>query len=226
MINHVALAPLIGRVADSVHSSFPLHHPKEDTESALWVWVFEKKNTVEDLIRNNESWEGALYHMMTKVANSHLRKEDEAAYGYSQEDAFFYTTDAIKSILEVVFNYEDWQSFSSKWDGQPRAKKQANTGGDYVAMLADVKSAVEKLRTDQRHIISLVYEQHFTASEVAELLNIGEEAAKKRTQRAVKAIQRLLGQKPLADFRQGYEGRTGALSTTESLARIERDYNG
>lgn len=225
MIAYTALTPLVEKVASAVHASFPPHHDVNDTKQALWLWVFEKKDTVAELIRNSESWERQLYSTMTKVATTSLKKEDAATHGYSQEDAFNYPTELVKQLLETVFDYEDWQSFGQSGDGQPKAKAQANMTGDRIAMLVDVKSAVEKLKADQYNVILWTYKYHFTASDLAEVLEVGEEAAKKRVSRAVGAVRRQLGTKPLSDLRKGYSERSG-VGNAEAQYITERDYEG
>lgn len=225
-VNHEALRPLIRRVVNSVHASFPQHHDRDDTESALWVWTLENKNTVGDLVRNGERGMASLYHLMTRAANGHLKKEDQAAYGYSQEDVFVYPVALVRELLANVFNYEDWQSFGAKGDGQPRRKAQANMTGDDIAMYADVKNAFDKLEWGQRQVLLWTYRDTWTAEMIGDTLGIAEEAAKKRVTRAVGAIQRKLGSKPYSDMRQGFDGRRRAFGNGDALAQTERDYEG
>ena len=226
MVNiHDTIEYLVHQVVDSVHSSFPDHYDKSDTESTLWVWVYENKNTVEDLLLNNERWEGPLRHLMTKAGNKFLRKEDEATYGYSQDDVSAYSTKVIKTLLPNIFSYEDWQSFGLHGDGQPTAKGQVNETGDVIAAMIDIKTAVEKLRDPQRDIILWVYKYHYTMQNLADALDVPLGTAKTRHSAALKALQRSIGDKPLSEMRKGYTGRS-APGTAESLAITERDYEG
>lgn len=225
-INYEALRPIVKRVVSSVHASFPQHHDRDDTESTLWVWILENKNTVGDLVRNNKRWESNLYHLMTRAANGFLKKEDQASYGYSEDDVFNYPVELVRELLSNVFNYQDWQSFGVKGDGQPRQKVQANQTGDVLAMYADIKVAFEKIDWDQQQILLWTYRDTWTAEMIASELDITMEAAKKRVTRAVKAVQRRLGGKPYSDMRQGFSGRRAPSGTAESLAQTERDWNG
>lgn len=225
MIDYIALTPLVERVASAVHASFPSHHDVNDTKQHLWLWAFEKKSTVADIIRNGERPEGILYGMMTKVANEFLKKEDATTHGYSQDDVFNYPTAVIEELLGQVFDYEDWQSFGQHGDGQPKAKAQANMTGDRIAMLVDVKSAVERLKSDQYNAILWTYKYHFSPADLGEVLEISEDAARKRVSRSVQAVRRLLGTKPLSDLRKGYEARSG-VGNAEAQYIAERDYEG
>lgn len=224
MIDYTALTPLVERVASAVHASFPLHHDVNDTKQHLWLWVFENKNTVADIVRNTERPEGNLYSLMTKEANKFLKKEDAVSHGYSQEDVFNYPTAVVEELLSTVFDYEDWQSFGQRGDGQPTAKGQANMTGDRIAMLVDVKSAVERLNTDQYNAILWTYKYHFTPADLGEALGISEDAARKRVSRAAGAVRKLLGTKSLSDLRNGYNSRTAAAVTKGKIGAAEARY--
>lgn len=224
MIDYTALTPLVERVASAVHASFPLHHDVNDTKQHLWLWVFENKNTVADIIRNTERPEGTLYSLMTKEANGFLKKEDAVSHGYSQDDVFNYPTAVIEELLGQIFDYEDWQSFGQSGDGQPKAKAQANMTGDRIAMLVDVKSAVERLKSDQYNAILWTYKYHFSPADLGETLEISEDAARKRVSRAVQAVRRLLGTKPLSELRRGYDGRTADAVTRGRVGNAEAEY--
>lgn len=225
MIDYTALTPLVERVTSAVHASFPQHHDVDDTKQHLWLWVFENKNTIDGLIRNDESWERQLYSTMTKEATKFLKKEDSASYGYSQEDVFSYPTAVIEELLSQIFDYEDWQSFGHHGDGQPKAKAQANMTGDRIAMLIDTKSAVGRLKDDHYNAIIWVYKYGFTPADLAEQWEMTEDGARKRVKRAVQAVRGLLGTKPLSDLRKGYEARSG-VGNAEAQYITERDYEG
>lgn len=226
MIDYDTLTPLVKKAASAAHSSFPQHHEVSDTEQTIWLWVFEKKNTIAKIFRDTERPEGVLYDLMLKEANGFLKKEDAVSHGYSEEDAYYYTTEVVKTLLEDVFDYEDWQSFAAKGDGQPSSKVQANMTGDRIAMLADVKSALEKLGEDQYDTLAAVYRDGLTPEELGERLDITEDGAKGRVRRAVGAVQRRLGSRPYSDLRAGYEGRTEPVSAAEAQYTVERDYEG
>lgn len=227
MFDTTALKPLVNRVAHSVSSSFPSHYQIEDTEQEIFLWVLENQNTVERVVRDNpESWEGILYPLMSKAANKHLKKEDAATYGYSADDVFEYSTSAVEALLETAFSYEDWQSFGIHGDGQPRAKGQVNETGDMLAMLVDVKSAVERLTEKQYNAIVWRYKYHWTPAELAEGEGITRQGAEKRLGSAVQAIRKSLGVKPYTDVRRPGEARRSVIGNTEANAITDRQYEG
>lgn len=227
MLNYELLTPAVERAAGAAKSKFPAHHDVDDVKQSLWVWIMENKNTVSELIEKSEGSDNLLVDLMTKAALSHLKKEDAQSYGYDEEDVFTYSLDLIKSILEVVFEHEDWQSFSQAvGDGMPRAKSEPATGGNNLASYADVSRAITSLPEDQYNILVWRYKYHETFAVIGTYLGITRQAAQQRHEGALSAIQQFLGKRDLGEFRRGYESRTELRSNGAVNARTERDYEG
>ena len=226
MIDWTRLSPTIKSAASTAASNFPSHHDTNDIEQTLWVWVLENKNTITRILSDPESTVAAVEGLLVKRANSYLKNEDAVSYGYHQEDQFFYSVDLIKSILEVIFRHEDWQSFASALDAMPKSKSDPSQGGNNLASYADVKSAVEKLPEDYYNLIVWRYKYQYTYTRIGQENGTTKEAVRQRHDRAVKAIQALLGQQPLTSLRSGFSGRTEARNNASAVARVERDYEG
>lgn len=222
-----AMDTFIKKVAGNVANNFPSYVTRDDVAHHLWVWFLDNEYTVTSLIRDNESWEPMLYGTMVRVASTYALEEEAATNGYSTDDVYHYSTTVVRELLKDAFDYEDWQSFSTFGDGQPKSKVQSNQTGDRMAMLADVKTATENLNDDQYNVILWTYKFGFDAKALAEQLEVTETAARKRLERAVKAVQRGLGRKGLADMRNGWEGRTTERpSNAQALSLSESQYNG
>lgn len=226
MLDWNRLTPAVDRAAGIASSKFPTHHDIDDVKQSIWVWIMENKNTVTRVLTDPDTGVEALDRLLVKAASVHLKTEDAATYGYQQEDKFFYSVDLIKSILEVIFDYEDWQSFATSQDTQPKAKKNPAHSGDNLASYADVKSAVEKLPEDYYNLILWRYKYHYTFAQIGEQTDRDASSVRQRLERALKAIQGLLGQMPLGDLRKGYEGRTEPRGSVSGQVQVERDYEG
>lgn len=233
MLDWTRLTPAVDRAAGIASSKFPAHHDIDDVKQSIWVWIMENKNTVTRVLTDADTGVEALDRLLVKAASVHLKTEDAATYGYQQEDKFFYSVDLIKSILEVVFSYEDWQSFALANDAQPKAKSEPATGGNNLASYADVKSAVEKLPEDYYNLIIWRYKYHYTFAQIGGETGRDASSVRQRLERALKAVQALLGEQPLSDLRGGYDGRTADAVTRGRVTRsdtaqhiVERDYSG
>lgn len=194
-LDYDIMTRMVRDVARSVSSSFPQYVTSEDTEGHLWVWVYEKKPQIQKAVEDGPEWERKIASTLRKVASDYCAREKAAVEGYSVEDLYRYTIPKIKSLLPDIFEYQDWQSFGLKGDGQPSSKPLANQTGDRIAELIDVRAAVKALPEETKELLYLVHVYQYTAENVAEHFEISLEAAKKRMQRAYGAVQKSLGRR-------------------------------
>lgn len=228
------LTEAVDRAASIAMSKFPAHYSILDVKQELWCWIMEKRNTVSELIEKSEGSDQLLVNLMTKVALSYLKKEDAATYGYDEEDVFNFSVDMIKSILEVVFKHEDWQSMAQAiGDGMPRAKSEPATGGNNLASYADVSRAVDSLSEDHYNLLVWRYKYNRTFQQIGDEVGVNWATARDRHNAALSAIQQYLGKRDLSDFRRSYDGRTQDSLTRGNIGRsataqaiVERDYEG
>ena len=201
--------PMVKTVARSVSSAFPAYVTAEDTEGHLWVWIYDKRSTLLAAVEDDpQNWEAKIASTLRKVASSYCAKEKASVEGYSVEDLYRYTIPKIKNLLPDVFSYTDWQSFGQHGDGQPTQKAQANTTGDRVAELVDIKAAVQRLPDETKELLYLTHVFNYTTENLADHFEISHEAAKKRAQRAYGAVQRELGRKDPGDEPRAADRRT------------------
>lgn len=227
MLDYTRLTPAVDRAASIASSKFPAHHDISDVKQELWCWIMENRNTVTRVLAETESPAAVLEPLLVKAAQSYLKKEDSASYGYDEEDVFTFSVDLIKSILEVVFKHEDWQSLAQAiGDGMPRQKSDPATSGNNLASYADVSRAITTLPEDQYNALVWRYKYQLTLQQVGAEIGMSKEGARQLIDRAHSALQRALGQRSLSDFRRGFDGRTEARGNVSAQARVERDWDG
>jgi hypothetical protein len=226
MMDYSRLTPAVERAASIAVSKFPAHYDISDVKQEIWVWVMERKNVVTRILADSDGSDAALIDLMVKAANEYLKNEDAAVYGYDEEDQFNFPLDMIKSILEVVFRHEDWQSFAqAAQEGMPRAKSEPATGGNNLASYADVSRAITSLPEDQYNLLVWRYKYNETFEQIGAHVGISRQAAQQRHEGAVSAIQQFLGKRDLGELRNASEVpyRPG---NAASRARNEHDYEG
>lgn len=227
MLDYEALTPTVDRAAKLARSKFPDHHDLNDVKQTLWVWVMENKETVRNIALDSRGTDTALVELLVRAANSHLKTEEAAVYGYDENDIFTYSIDMIKKILEVVFTHEDWQSMSQAvGDGMPRQKSEPALGGNNLASYGDVSRALAQLPEEQYNLLVWRYKYRETFQAIGTASEVTKKTAENRHRAALNGLQQLLGKKDLAAFRRGYSGRTGARNSVSGQARVERDYEG
>jgi DNA-directed RNA polymerase specialized sigma subunit len=186
----------------------------------------ENKETVRGIVLDSRGADTALVQLLVKAANSHLKTEEAAVYGYDEKDSFTYSISMLKKILEVVFSHEDWQSFAMSQDTQPRAKKNPAHGGDNLASYADVSRVLPDLPDDQYNVLVWRYKYRYTFRKIGEESGTTGQKSENLHRGALNGLQRLLGKRDLADFRRGFDGRTEARNSVSGQARVERDWDG
>lgn len=208
-LDYAAFMPLVKKISVSVARNFPSYVLAGDAEGAIYVWLLEKREWVEATVRDDpHNWERKISPLMRKVAFSHCNAEKAKAEGYDPSDIYTYSAPKLVSLLPDMFDYMDWQTFGLKGDGQPGSKPQANTTGDRIAELVDIKASFEKLKEEHQEVLRLHYQWNMDLKGIAIELQITEEAAKKRSQRALAALQKGLGYKPQEEVRKIEERRT------------------
>jgi DNA-directed RNA polymerase specialized sigma24 family protein len=218
--------PMVKNVARSVSSAYPAFITAEDTEQALWLWLYDRRASVLQTVEDSpEDWEAKIASTMRKVAFDHCAREKAAVEGYSTDDLYRYSIPKIRALLPDVFSYTDWQTFGMKGDGQPTAKGQANETGDRIAELVDVRAALERLPDDTKALIFLVQVWSYTAENVAEHFDLTLDAAKKRIQRSLGSLQRELGRKS-PDEEPRVSDRRTVRSNAAARAAVSNQYEG
>jgi DNA-directed RNA polymerase specialized sigma24 family protein len=226
MLDITRLAPLLKKIADSTASQFPKYVDRDDVESALYVWAYERRGMVSKIMTDSESWEARLYQLINRAAMDYALKEDAAVHGYSEDDTFVYTIEQLKSLLEQVWDYENWQTFGVFGEaGMPHAKGLVNQTGDRLAMLADVKRGLDLISDDHYNVLVWRYKQNLSLSQLGEALEISKSTAQGRAESAVKALQKELGRVPLSDLQKGHSVRSRG-TTASALALQEQQYEG
>jgi len=226
MLDWTRLTPAVKRAAGIAKANFPAHHSADDVAQEIWVWIMQNKNTVTRIL-TEENYEATLNTYLVRAGQSALKTEDAQVYGYDEEDVFHFSLELIKSILEVVFEHEDWQSFAqAASDGMPRAKSEPATSGNNLASYADVSRAITALPEDQYNVLVWRYKYHYTFTQIGMDAGITKQAAADRHRAAVSAIQQFLGKRDLSDYRRGYSGRTEARGNASGRVQTERDYEG
>lgn len=217
---------MVRNVANSVSRSFPSYVDARDTEGQLWVTLYERRDNIRKTLEDHPTeWEAMISSTMRKWATEYCYKEKAQTEGYDPRDSYAYSLVKIQSLLESVFEHEDWQSFGNHSDGQPIAKRQSNETGDRIAELSDVSSAIQRLPDPAYSALLYTYKYRLSNAELGVELDVSEEAAKKRVQRAREALQRELGRKDTSS-QPGPGDRRTVRTNAATRAALANQYDG
>jgi RNA polymerase sigma factor (sigma-70 family) len=225
-LDYDKIMPLVKKVAASTSRYFPAYVLAQDVEGELLLWVYQRKAMIgRAMADDNPEWEAKIAPLMRKVAYDHCNAEKAAAEGYDPSDIYRYSIPKIESLIVDAFDYDDWQSFGLHGDGQPGRKGQANTTGDRITELIDIKTALLKLNDESYNVLIWRYKYGLSVVDMAERQEITPEAAKKRSQRALKGLQKQLGYKEPQELRERPDRRS-VRSNSAWNADLNRNYGG
>jgi RNA polymerase sigma factor (sigma-70 family) len=182
---HDEYETMVGSVARSIGRSYLGYTSIPDVEQDLWLWLYEKAEYFQEYTAAP-----AMAHVALK-RRAHVFCEEQRKAIMGADSESLYSLGAVRLLLTDCFDYEDWQSFSQKSDGMPRNKRLEATS-DRLAMLIDVKTAVDKLSERNYSIIIAAFKYGYSDEELAEMLGIAVNSVKTTVDRAINALVKVL----------------------------------
>lgn len=222
------LTPWVNQAATATYRAYASWVSLPDVAGQLWLWAVKNEARIDTYLSEPEG-ERIVRSILNQEARTYAIKERAMATGYSPEDLTWYSPSMIRNILPDVFDYEDWQSFESK-GGDRGSKPVANATGDRLATILDVKGALTKIQEDQVALLREHYGRGVSLEACAHALDIQQEAARKRLDRAVYALRDSLnGIRPTDPYEAvngQFDTRTrGRRAMSNAAARSATDSN-
>ena len=190
-----------------------------DIRQELWVWFLEHPNKV-------KTWEALDGKQATKLiarslrntAKDYCQKEKAARVGYRVEDNYYYDRELVEMLLPAILR-GDMVAPALTEMGYQSTKKVASEGGNWFAMVGDINRGLHKLSTEQYYVLCLRFEEGNDNATMAKELEISEDAARMRVNRALNnLINYLGGERPVKerDYApgEGSEPENGDVSNT------------
>ena len=170
MLDPNKLMPIVKQVAYQISSKFPPYVDAEDVVGTLLVFIYERRSSIESVMEDGLGWEAKISSTLRKVAFDHCNKEKAATEGYDMEDAYNYPVAAVK---EMFVQYVE--------DTLAPERRQ------------EMRDALSGVEAEALRLLTYRLRDGLSFSDLAATLDIGEAAAAKRFQRAVKSLQKALG---------------------------------
>lgn len=187
---------LMANVARSFAKSYSVIDV-EDIEQTLYLRWYDKWDTFaryldmpEDekvplLIRTFQTW-GIAYCRAELAEFRKLHPQPDDAYYYSREQ--------VKQMVPFVEDPIAWSSFArAEDDGQRKGKTDPAHGGNALAHYADLRVAWDGLHRAERDVLRLRYVDGVEYDAIAFRLDITPEYARKKVERALSHLQKIMG---------------------------------
>ena len=197
------LEDLISISAAHVHRRFAGYVERDDLIQELRVYVLNRPHLAKmldeayEVSKDETKWVARrIMARLRRTIEKYSRKEKAAKLGYSTGDEFFYDTATIAKMLPVAFEFDTHGAVlvDKVDDGTPRKPSVPSEGGNILAMVIDLRSAIDLLEVDEQVMLRNRYSTSpMTLSEIAEELGISDSTVDRKIQGSLRKIIDHLG---------------------------------
>lgn len=183
---------LVGAIAYEFSRKFHMVE-SADIRQELWLWFLThpKKLKVWESLDGKETTK-LISRSLRNAAKDFCQKEKARVVGYRVEDNYYYDRQVLEILIPAVLR-GDSIAPSMVDLGFTATKKVASEGGNWFAMMSDIDKAMKKLSEEQYNILYLRFCDVMDNAGVASELQISEDAARMRINRALNSLLNILG---------------------------------
>lgn len=208
---------------------------REDCVQEAWVWIADHPKAIARWLEEEpEHWTRLLAKSLRRELRHWAENEKSAQLGYHYDDVVWYSKKQLGPLLEAMLNESAW--IHPEVSGDEPARRGAGdpaTGGNWIATLADVAQAFERLALEDRNILKMFHEPPVWSNKAAaEYLKISEQAMSYRHDRALgRLLTELGGPRPYAQHNADCEhpfrgvGRRAVVSNAAARATQSSYYD-
>lgn len=165
---------------------------QEDLQQHLFLWMCEHLPQVERF-RADEG-DGRLYVSLRNEALRYAVKETQASVNRPINEDDFYTFDIVKKAIPFIFQ-TNVETIAQVNPVTGEAIHKVAEPGLGLAIMVDLKMAFQELDGDDKRVLRWRYDNDLTFDDLAVLLGITRDGAKKKVDRALMRLLNYLVQK-------------------------------
>jgi RNA polymerase sigma factor (sigma-70 family) len=234
-------------VARTVRRSYPVADTDDLVQEAL-MWAVAHPGKLREYVEDDDEQRGTrmLMGAFKNAAREYAVRQRALSRGdESLIDDAWYSLDVLKGtgklagkrgLLHHVFDTESWTNPEKPESTGGRNKKDPANGNDWLATLADVSSALDKLKRQNPAAFDLVeahYHWGLTYDQIGAGLTpaVAKATVSSRMDRAIKKVQEILGgPRPKKDpeedgWENGLVGTRRSISNAHARALTGSDYD-
>ena len=192
MVDTAPYENMVGSIAYEFSRKFHMCDA-DDIRQELWVWFLEHPNKVKlwETLDGNQSIK-LVARSLRNAAKDYCQREKARAVGYKVEDNYYYDREVVELLLPAVIR-KDLVAPAMTELGFTKAKKVASEGGNWFAMMADIERGLARLTHEQLTIMYLRFGDACDNATLSKELDITEDAARMRVNRAMNNLLNYLG---------------------------------
>jgi RNA polymerase sigma factor (sigma-70 family) len=147
-------------------------------------------------VEERKQGERAFITFLSRHMERKARAEKAKVCGYKPEDEYFYRPSMIESLIKV-WGTGDYDLAGQVFDpadmGSKRRTKVASEGNDFLAMVADIDSAMMKLDERTRSILERRYVDDLTLAQIGEQFDLSAQRVEQISRRGLRRVIDHLG---------------------------------
>jgi RNA polymerase sigma factor (sigma-70 family) len=176
---------------------------RDDISQELWLWFAQRPNKLRDWYEQHEpkDRDKLIAKSLRNAALKYCTREKAKTLGYEPQDNFYYEPQVIEEFLPYVLTDSYIIPIGVNDINYKPSSSDVSEGNTWLAVRADISSAFESINEKNQNILRLRFGSlNTTLKEVGSELQISEDAARKRVDRAIAAmIDELGGKRPFVD---------------------------
>jgi len=192
-----AFLPQLQGVVEQIATEYGrLHHThgadRADFEQEMFVYLIEHEDRVTEWLEDREIRDATRFiaKVLRNECKDYARDVKAQSLGFNREDEFFYTPGEVRYLLDAMFDKDKWLE-PPETDG--RSSKRQSEGNNWIATLADLAQAYERLSAADRLLLSEFHKDGMANMVMAELYDVSAQVMSARHDQAVKRLVRKLG---------------------------------
>lgn len=227
------LITTIGPIVESVAADMSRRYRQfglgqDDASQEGWLWAFDHPRRVIEWFDPEITEPRTGERLLARTLRNELHDIGETlkaqAVGYSRDDLSYYSRTMLRELLSSVFDPDAWLH-PEQGDGERRGRGAPAEGGNWVATLADISRAVEKLDAEDRDLLRMFHEEPvWKNKDAAAYFSISEQTMSYRHDRAIgRLVTALGGPKPRPQHDTECNHWAGRHAVSNAAARSVQD---
>lgn len=183
---------MVSQIASEYRNKYPVVE-KEDVEQQLWLWFAEHPRKYKQWTTEHEQKDSdkLIARSLRNAAHDYCVKEKAQREGYSPSDNFWYTKEFVKLLIPGVLT-NNWERMEIALTNMGRSTKSPAESGDWMAHIADIKGAFDKLNEQEQNLVFLFYAQDVDSNELHEQAEDKRTTAKATAMAANRALNKIV----------------------------------
>lgn len=195
-IDMTEYAPMVEAIANDLGRKYARYGAdRDDMSQTCWLWLHQHPRKVTQYLTENDPKIGI--KMLARALRNECADYGEDCkaqdLGYSRQDLYNYARAELEALLDSVYDEEKWHEPPVSEDGGRAARRDPATGGGWIATLADVSQALDRISQEDRLLLEAFHRDGWSNKDLAQHYGVSESAMTQRHQSAVRRLHDVLG---------------------------------